>query len=947
VATTPSWVAAGTLVATATNGASLSPVPPNGSIGDFLLLVLERNDTTAAPSVTNWTNVAALTSTNGTSSTAVYYRYATSATGSVDAPSAITFGSSTVARAGVILRFANVDPISPIHQATLNNVASTATTVNATNITSTLDNTLAVFIATMIGARSTTNTTTNWTAGAGVTAFASQNTTVGNDETIGYGSKQFDTAGSYLSPGIVWTTNTTTGVGQGLLLGLNAVGPPITATISTFDTQRPSIGVYATKWRPFRGVTDNSQLPIPTARGQVSWAAIETPDAAPSTPLPTGEQSFELPPRASPRSRDYSYVYQAQIPNLVGQDAVNPGEQFTDLPPRAYPRSRDYTFLKSFELGVFQELPPGDQSTALPPRAPARSRDYTYLWPAQTQLIGQDAMATGEQSTELPPRAPARQRDYTWLQSFELNVFQELPYGQQATALPPRAAPRAASLSDPGANFTLALDAAAQATIPVGQSSLDLPPRSTARSRDYTWLHPSDTQLIGQDALVTGVQTTALPPRGYARAASLSDPGANYTLALDLAAQAILPQGKATFEAELPPRGPARSRDYSFEYQAQIPNLVGTDATVTGRNTFGTELPTRAPSRHRDYTWLQSFSLSAFQELPYGAQLTGNAPRGYQRAASLYDPLANNTLIPDFIAAQAPPPGKTSRDTELPPRGYLRSRDYSFVHPADVQLIGQDAMATGQSTLASDLPPRAPSRQRDYTWFQTYDLPIFEQLPAGAQLSGNAPRGYARASSLYEPGENFAIELSQVQGPLSQQVTELPPRGAQRSRDYSFTDQAIVPQLIGQDAVNPGKSTDATALPPRGPQRSKDYTWLQSMPLHVFQELPPGDSTLVTESPPKGPLRLKDYTFLNVNVGYIGQDTMYGAPGEVPTYDWPNPIPYRRPINVRDFVNPQVLFTGKPVTPGTVLAGSSLTATVLAGSSALGSVLGGASQTEI
>lgn len=38
---------------------------------------------------------------------------------------------------------------------------------------------------------------------------------------------------------------------------------------------------------------------------------------------------FALPPRARPRLRDYTFLYSAQIPNLVGQDQMVPGVQLT------------------------------------------------------------------------------------------------------------------------------------------------------------------------------------------------------------------------------------------------------------------------------------------------------------------------------------------------------------------------------------------------------------------------------------------------------------------------------------------------------------------------------------------------------------------------------------------------------------------------------------------
>jgi hypothetical protein len=219
-AAAPTFVGAGTAAWTATNGATFTPTIPNGSVGDLLLMVIQRNDTTAAPTLTGWTNIAGLTGTNSTTqSVAVYRKYATSATGSAD-QLAITFGTSTVARGGVCLRLSGADPTSPIHNSSRLTVASTAATVSSTNITSTVANTLGIFIAANIGARSTTNATTNWPAGSGVTNFASQQTTVGADLTIGYAAKQFASAGSYLTPGITWTTNTTTGVGTGLLIAI-------------------------------------------------------------------------------------------------------------------------------------------------------------------------------------------------------------------------------------------------------------------------------------------------------------------------------------------------------------------------------------------------------------------------------------------------------------------------------------------------------------------------------------------------------------------------------------------------------------------------------------------------------------------------------------------------------------------------------------------------------
>jgi hypothetical protein len=762
MATTPSYVGVGTLVATATNAATIQPVPPNGSIGDFLLLVLERNDTTAAPSVTNWTNVAALTSTNGSSSTAVYYRFATSATGSVDQPAAITFGSSTIVRAGVVLRFSGVHQFSPITGTpTLANVASTATTVNATNVTSTQNNTLAVFIATMIGARSTTNTTTNWTAGAGVTAFASQQTTLGNDETIGYGAKTFDTAGSYLTPGIVWTTNTTTGVGQGLLLGLNADGPP--PGQSTLDSRRPH-GFLARAYRypVFDANSGNGILPLNLRlRAQVSWLQLEAPDvAAAVTPLPCGQSTQDTIRPAVYRIKQFRYpVYDANsvnpiIPSLLGQDAMAAGDQSTELPPKTARRAVDLlTNIDPSEVWLFgtDAMLTGEQLTELPPKRAPRAVDYTFVESFPLTLVGQDALPTGEQRTELPTPAAQRSRDYTF--ALPLNVClatlqQPPPEGKQLTdSLPPRRAPRAVDL--------------------------------------LTQIDPSEFWLFGTDAMLVGQQSLALAPSP----------------------------------------APLRARDYSLAESFPL-TLIGQDAVTAGEQL--TALPPAAPLRARDYTFAPPINLctltTVVQQIPDGHQLTDS----------------------------------------LPPRAAARARDYTFTNTYTLSLIGQDALPTGEQRL--ELPPRS------------------------------APR----ATTLSDSGHNLTLGISGDVLPAGTQSTSLPPKRAPRAVDYSHLNR--LPNLIGQDTIYGarGEAPSYDYPNPRGPARARDYTWLQTLPLHVYQQLPAGDSTALTESPPKGPLRARDYTYLHLTpTQLIGQDTIHGAPGQVPTYDWQLPTPM--PRRMRDY----------------------------------------------
>lgn len=358
---------------------------------------------------------------------------------------------------------------------------------------------------------------------------------------------------------------------------------------------------------------------------------------------------------------------------------------------------------------------------------------------------------------------------------------------------------------------------------PPGVQSTALPlARLRAAIDNLTEVDASEVWLFGTDALVSGVQSTDLPPRAAARAR-------DYTFLESTPLGLLVPVGTQT-ASELPPRRASRATDYTWT-QDLIPNLLGQDALVAGQ------------------------------------QLSGNAPAGPRRASTLVDPGVNLTLI----ASQAPPVipcGLGTGLTELSPRGPLRARDYTFAQPTPLQLIGKDQLfgAAGQvptydwsyqppkpryqqgsgepiqdllstllqvvtaapppGTQAFDLAPRGAARSRDYTWIWQLQLVLLGQdaLPAGIQLSGNAPVG------------------------------------ARRSVDYSFL--ASFPlELIGRDAMAAGRQW--TELPfPNGPARARDYTLAAGFPLELFGR----DAMLVgqqfTELAPRSAPRLRDYTHL-------------------------------------------------------------------------------------
>ena len=511
--------------------------------------------------------------------------------------------------------------------------------------------------------------------------------------------------------------------------------------------------------------------------------------------IPDGKQSTDsLPPRGAPRARDYTWT-QELIPVLVGQDAMVTGQQHTALPPIGSLRARDYSFTPPINLSVLttvvQFIPDGKQSTdSLPPRGALRARDYTWTQelipvlvgqdttnagkqsfdlapqPAPLRardysitesfpltLIGQDAMLVGDQHTALPPIGPLRARDYSFTPPINLStlttVVQFIPDGKQLTdALPPRAAPRARDYTWVQELLPTLLN---QDQTNAGKQSFDLAPQpAPLRARDYTFTASFPLTLIGQDAMLVGEQRYELAPIAPLRMRDYSFvPPANLSV-LTTVIQPI-PPGQQLLDVNTP-RIAARARDYSHSADL-IPNLIGQDAMVTGEQF--TELPSvylRTP-RMRDYSYT----------LPQAAPLFPDVPQ-----------------ITDF--------------TDLPPRGALRARDYTFTRNAQTQLIGQDAMTVGDSTHATELPPRAPARARDYTWLQSMQLYIFQQLPTGKSTAG----------------------------------TEGPPRGPLRMRDYTHLDVTKL-NLIGQDRIYAGPGQVPSydwqiALPPRAYPRMRDYT---------------------------------------------------------------------------------------------------------------------------
>lgn len=479
--------------------------------------------------------------------------------------------------------------------------------------------------------------------------------------------------------------------------------------------------------------------------------------------------------------------------------------------------------------------------------------------------------------------------------------------------------------------------------LPEGEQRTDLPPRAAARARDYSFVNQTDILLIGQDRIYGDPgQTpeydwqTSVPPRGPARLPSYSWTHHNPNLTHE-----DLPYGAD--RTELPPAARARSRDYTFVHETDV-TLISQDRIYGDPGQipdYDWPVP-RGPRRLRDYTWtwFNPNTQPAAEDLPPGVQRVELAPKGQARArdytwlqpveiqligqdrvygdpgqAVTYDwqrPPRGPARLPDYtwlvfnpnLYVESPPPG--AERLELPPAARARSRDYTYVHETDVTLIGQDRLYgdPGEAPAYDWQLPKHPRRLRDYTWLSCgahYSnlYPSAESLPPGLQatdLPPKAPRRQRDYTWLASSVEYIAQD--RFYGDPGQSPTydwQRPPRGASRARDYSWTfhNPNIYPDV---EALPPG--VQYSALPPKAPRKLRDYTWVITGVRYIGQDRVYGDPgqapTYDWQLPPKGPRRARDYTWLASSVEYIGQDRIYGAPGEAPAYDWQLPkVPER------------------------------------------------------
>src|SRR5215469_15599996 len=436
--------------------------------------------------------------------------------------------------------------------------------------------------------------------------------------------------------------------------------------------------------------------------------------------------------------------------NVYTQITVRPFVQ-SDWPNPQQPYRVEQTWTWRYNLNLIGQdrLPAGEQSYALAPSqvAPDQIQLRAWQWSYNLNLIGRDRMTVGDQVYDLAPsqKPPEQVQLHSWTYSYNLNLRGKdlLPSGEQISDLPPRdpREPRAWSWSY---NQNLI----AQDKLPVGAEIWERPtlpiapaltwiqtvsyeeiakpfyqtdwPNSTAPYRiEQTWTWQYNLNLIGQDRLPAGEQTTELPPRDFSRLFQIWIQQTN--LALLTTPPTLLPR-KGITDWPVPVAPPRLDQTWTASYNL---NLIGQD-----------QLPIRQ------------------QHWP----LTPEAERAIQLRSWI--DTVKFALVKPFNQQDWPNPTPPARDPTLT----------TWAASYNKNLIGQDALPFRQQDWPNPIPPAAvkdwiqqtnlallsvvprpffqtdwpnptqPSRL-DQTWTWTYNKNLIgkDQLPIGAELTDLAP----------------------------------------------------------------------------------------------------------------------------------------------------------------------------------------------------------------
>lgn len=373
-------------------------------------------------------------------------------------------------------------------------------------------------------------------------------------------------------------------------------GANVTATTGTVTSGAGGQGMIVVTYTPLAAsIPGGNQISNPVHPPSRSYSFLSgiNLDLIGQDAMVPGKQSTELPKANPPTSWQPSYptawAWSYNL-NLIGKDQLPAGQRHYETPKGFQLTSWIRTWTHFEPLTITGVLPIGARSYETPQRFPATSWPASWAWSYNLNLIGKDTLPAGRQIAE-PGRAypyPLDLRTTTLNLSF---LLQRPPIAQYDWPLPVPQHRILQSWVTPSAPFWLRK--------PFLQTEWPLPTAPWRSPSLSTWVDPFKINLIGQDAMAPGRQSTELAPgvplTSWIRTWTKS--------ALPIVLPTPLPVNQYDWPLPVSPRPAHQLR--TWEYSINL-NLLGKDVMTPGGiiDRRPREAPPPVPS------WTRSFPLS-------------------------------------------------------------------------------------------------------------------------------------------------------------------------------------------------------------------------------------------------------------------------------------------------------------------------------------------------
>ena len=631
-------------------------------------------------------------------------------------------------------------------------------------------------------------------------------------------------------------------------------------------------------WPAPRGATPGISLRTHTDATRLQLIGLDA--------MAPGAQLDEPPWRAPGHAWSNKSHLDPSKPWLAGLD---------NIPPTLGEQGAQHRFTYRPYAGLFYEPGPGVSAALIYGVFPFPAFDWpnprgyvpgaslkTHTDATRLQLIGLDAMAPG-QATDFNPFRPALP---SWSVKTHIDVARPWLWGADNL---PAAAMGGLSWENPvprGYAYPVSNRGHIDQTrlglffiFPQAFNQTDWPvPRGypiPISNRTHT--DPTKAWLAGLDAMAPGQQTDGNPWRAYAQ------PWSNKTHHAPTPIWMYFPAPFAQTDWPVP-KGSVPGVSLKTHTSPAAVWLIGLDNLPPGDDAgLSYDWPNPRgwpyPTTNRVYANPANVWLIGLDALPVGGRTDFNPWLAAPQA------IANKSHIDTIRFGLFYPTPFGSGDWPVPRGAVPAAALRTHTDPSRVWLIGLDAMAPGQATDPN--PWRAPAQ----AWSnKTHTDPArpwlwgLDNLPPSRNADQAAPRGYAfptdlRGQALTAPWWFYgAAPFVQTDWPV--------PRGA-------------AGLLALRSHIDPSRP------------------WLAPlMPMLAFDYPNPRPAAL--------PIALRTHTDAT-RLQLIGKDRMFGAPGEVPAYDWQLPIragrllpevaPLGSPVWIRFYTVVRIVITGQAIFP--------------------------------